>query len=107
MTARGALTWLLPSERVVRSRYREAFFLLWSVGQVALIGALAASDGGTKSPLALLFFLPVTFAALSYPLASVALIGAVDVLTFVGVGLVATKPAPDPVHLSFFATCLG
>jgi diguanylate cyclase (GGDEF)-like protein/putative nucleotidyltransferase with HDIG domain len=107
MAALGILTWILPSERVVRSRYREAFFLLWSVSQVALIGALAALDGGTKSPLALLFFLPVTFAALSYPLASVVLIGAVDVLTFVGVGVMATKPAPDPVHLSFFATCLG
>jgi diguanylate cyclase (GGDEF)-like protein/putative nucleotidyltransferase with HDIG domain len=103
----GLLTWLLPYERVVRSRRREAFFLLWSIVQIALIGALAASDGGTKSPLALLFFLPVAFAALSYPLASVVLIGATDVLTFVGVGLTATKPAPDPVHLGFFATCLG
>src|SRR3954452_22355735 len=107
MAALGLLMWALPSELIVRSRHRETFFLLWSVAHIALIGALAASDGGTKSPLALLFFLPVAFAALSYPLASVVLIGATDVLTFVGVGLTATKPAPDPVHLGFFATCLG
>jgi diguanylate cyclase (GGDEF)-like protein/putative nucleotidyltransferase with HDIG domain len=107
MAVFGLLTWLLPHERIVRSRHRETFFLLWSVGQIALIGLLAASDGGTKSPLALLFFLPVAFAALSYPLLSVVLIGAVDVLTFVGVGLAATQPAPDPVHLGFFATCLA
>src|SRR3954470_21385014 len=85
MAALGALMWLLPSERIVRSRHREAFFLLWSVAHIALIGGLAASDGGTKSPLSLLFFLPVAFAALSYPLLSVVVIGAIDVLTFVGV----------------------
>src|SRR5437763_3114842 len=103
----GTLMALLPSERIVRSRHRETLFLLWSVGHIALIGALAASDGGIKSPLALLFFLPVAFAALSYPLPSVVVIGAVDTLTFVGVGLVHANPMPDPVHLGFFATCLG
>ena len=107
MGALGGLMWLLPSERIVRSTHRETFFLLWSVAHIALIGALAASDGGVKSPLALLFFLPVTYAALSYPLPSVVMIGAVDVLTCVGVGVSETKGAPDPVHLSFFATCLG
>src|SRR3954452_3612641 len=107
MAALGLLMWALPSELIVRSRHRETFFLLWSVAHIALIGALAASDGGAKSPLALLFFLPVAFAALSYPLPSVVVIGAVDVLTFVGAGLLHANPTPDPVHLGFFATCLA
>src|SRR5256714_2178445 len=107
MAALGSLMWLLPSERIVRSPHRETFFLLWSIAHIALIGALAASDGGTKSPLALLFFLPVAFAALSYPLPSVVVIGAIDVLTCVGVGVGQAKASPDPVHLGFFATCLA
>ena len=106
MAALGVLTWLLPSEGIVRSRHRETFFLLWSVAQIGLIGGLAAYDG-PKSPFALLFFLPVAYAALSYPLPSVVVIGAIDVLTCVGVGVLSAKDAPDPVHLGFFATCLA
>src|SRR5436305_14801324 len=54
MAALGMLMWLIPSEHLVRSRHREMFFLVWSVAQIALIGALAAFDGGGTSPLALL-----------------------------------------------------
>jgi diguanylate cyclase (GGDEF)-like protein/putative nucleotidyltransferase with HDIG domain len=107
MAAMGLTVWVLPWERIVRSRHREVFFFVSSVGCIVLIGALAASDGGTRSPLALLFFLPVAYAALSYPLPSVVVIGAIDVLTFVGVGVSQAKATPDPVHLGFFATCLG
>jgi diguanylate cyclase (GGDEF)-like protein len=91
-------------ERVVRSRWREALFLGWSVGTVALIAALVAADGGAHSPFALLFFMPIAFAALSYPLPSVVAIGTLDVLAFVVVGL-AAGDASQP-HLAFFATCL-
>jgi diguanylate cyclase (GGDEF)-like protein len=91
--------------RIVRSARRETLFLVWSIGMVALIGPVVAADGGVASPLALLFFLPLVFAALSYPLPSVVAIGAVDVLAFVGVGLAAGS-ASQP-HLGFFATCLA
>ena len=69
---------LIPHERVVRSRWREPFFLLWSVTQIALAAAVVSADGGSSSPLALLFFIPVIFAALSYPLVSVVAIAALD-----------------------------
>ena len=59
---------LIPHERVVRSRWREPFFLLWSVTNIALTTVVVSADGGSTSPLALLFFVPVVFAALSYPL---------------------------------------
>ena len=49
---------LIPHERVVRSRWREPFFLLWSVTQIALTTVVVAADGGATSPLALLFFMP-------------------------------------------------
>jgi diguanylate cyclase (GGDEF)-like protein len=96
---------LIPHERVVRSRWREPFFLLWSVTQVALTTAVVAADGGAKSPLALLFFIPVVFAALSYPLASVVAIGAVDYLAYIAVGV--TGARPDPEYVGFFALSLG
>src|SRR5437660_4887520 len=82
-----ALATLAPGhERLVRSRYREALLLTWSIGTVAVIAALAAADGGARSPLALLFFLPIAYAALSYPLPSVITIGATDLIAFVVVG---------------------
>src|SRR3979411_2551555 len=84
----AAATWViaplgLGAARIAHSSRREALFVTWSVGALARIGAIVLADGGWGSPLALLFFLPIAFAALSYPLPSVALIGAIDVLTFV------------------------
>src|SRR5450631_2250903 len=53
----------LPREEIVRSRFREAFFLLWSILDLALIILVTLADGGTASPFAMTFFLPVLFAA--------------------------------------------
>ena len=60
----------LPAERIVRGRYREAFFLTWSLLDVALICTLAYLDVGITSPATLMLFLTLVFSALSYPLAS-------------------------------------
>jgi diguanylate cyclase (GGDEF)-like protein len=73
--AGGLVVWRLPTERIIRSRWREPFFLAWSVLDLALIGAAAAIDGGVHSPLTLIFFVPVVFAAMSYPLPSVVVVG--------------------------------
>jgi diguanylate cyclase (GGDEF)-like protein len=96
---------LIPHERIVRSRWREPFFLLWSITQIALTTVVVAADGGSTSPLALLFFIPVIFAALSYPLASVVAIASLDYLAYVAVGVAGDRP--DPEHVGFFALCLG
>jgi diguanylate cyclase (GGDEF)-like protein/putative nucleotidyltransferase with HDIG domain len=96
---------LVGGDRIVRSARRESLFLGWSVGSVLLSGALMAADGGAGSPYALLLFLPLAFAALSYPLKSVAAIGALDVLVFAAVGL-AEGSASQP-RLAFFSTCLA
>jgi diguanylate cyclase (GGDEF)-like protein len=80
--------WMLPAERIIRSRWREAFFLAWSLSYVALITALAAADGGVRSPVALVYFLTLVFAALAYPLASVVVVSAASVLACAGLAIV-------------------
>ena len=48
----------LPAERIVRSRFREPFFLIWSLLDVALICTLAYLDVGITSPATLMLFIP-------------------------------------------------
>jgi diguanylate cyclase (GGDEF)-like protein len=96
---------VLGAERVAHSSRRELLLLAWGVGTIALIAALAAADGGAGSAFSLLFFLPLAFAALSYPLPSMVAIGTLDVLAFVVVGRTAGH-APE-AHLAFFASCLA
>ena len=73
---------LLPREQIVRSRFREPFFLTWSVLDLILVSLLTLADGGTASPLVLIFFVPVTFAAATYPLRSVAIVGTLTVASY-------------------------
>jgi diguanylate cyclase (GGDEF)-like protein len=95
----------LSADRIVRSRFGEAFFLAWSSLSVCIFSALVAIDGGARSPLALLLFLPVVFAALSYPLRSVVAIGALTELSFVAAN--AISDTAEPVQLAFFTACLS
>jgi diguanylate cyclase (GGDEF)-like protein len=105
----GAITALLfvliPHERVVRGRWREPFFVMWSLINIALAGAVVYADGGSTSPLTLLFFIPLVFAALSYPLVSVVAIGVIDYLAYLAVGL--TGESLQGSYVAFFALCLG
>src|SRR5688572_27032617 len=59
---------MLPVERLLRTRYSDAFFISWSVLDIALIAVAVANDGGAASPLTYVFFLPMVFAAVFYPL---------------------------------------
>ncbi|MBA3808999.1 MAG: diguanylate cyclase [Solirubrobacterales bacterium] len=78
----------LPRERIVRSRLREVFFFSWSVVDLLLIVLASLADGGTGSPLALIFFVPVVFAAMSYPLASVAAVGGLTVAAYMSLAVI-------------------
>jgi diguanylate cyclase (GGDEF)-like protein len=108
------LVYLLPHERIVRSQIREPFFLAWSILNIALITVVVGADKNPTSPLALLFFIPLVYAALSYPLWSMATIAAVDFLCYVGavsffmsaVGL-ETADRPSPEYSGFFAFSLA
>jgi len=77
----------LPRERIVHSRLREVFFLGWSVLDLLLIAAVTLADGGTASPLSLIFFVPVVFAATTYPLGSVATVGGLTVCAYLALAI--------------------
>jgi predicted signal transduction protein with EAL and GGDEF domain len=78
---------LFPPRRLIAGRFREAFFLSWSASITAVVGTAAALDGGAASPLMMAFFLPLAFAALSYPLPSMIAVGA---MVIAGYTLMAT-----------------
>jgi diguanylate cyclase (GGDEF)-like protein/putative nucleotidyltransferase with HDIG domain len=72
----------LPMERILRGAWCEPFFLSWSAGVIGIVAAATALDGGSGSPLVVLFFLPLVYAALSYPLGSMLAVGALDLAAF-------------------------
>jgi diguanylate cyclase (GGDEF)-like protein len=115
ISAAVALTvYLLPRERLVRSRWREWFFVTWSGLQILVITVAYGADKTTTSPLALLFFIPLVYAALSYPLLSVITVAGIDFLCYIGavsfvfttLGL-DTVERPKPEYSGFFAFTLG
>jgi diguanylate cyclase (GGDEF)-like protein len=78
---------LMPTDRLVRSRWREPFFLWWSFMCVAVVAAAVVLDGTDESPLSLIFILPLIFAANSYPVWSMLAVAVADVGTCLAVGL--------------------
>ena len=98
---------LLPHERIVHSRWRERFFLTWSALDIAVIAVVAALDGGAGSPAALVFFLTVIFAALSYPLRSVVIVSALNLGAFLVLATIGGRPGElDGSYLWVFASTL-
>jgi diguanylate cyclase (GGDEF)-like protein len=100
----------LPHERLLRSRWREPFFVGWSFAYVAVITVIAAADGGARSPVTLIFFLTLVFAALSYPFWLVVLVSAADVGAFLLLAIAFPTVEPtatvSPSSIWLFATCL-
>jgi diguanylate cyclase (GGDEF)-like protein/PAS domain S-box-containing protein len=91
---------------IVRNRWREALFLGWTLSDFAMLVAGTLADGGTRSPLVLVFFMPVVFSATSYPLASVVAVGAVSVMSFLSVAFIAGgASAAYQVSFAFALLC--
>jgi diguanylate cyclase (GGDEF)-like protein len=101
----------LPRAWIVRSSHREAFFLTWSMGCALIISAIAITDGGAGSPFAVVYFLTIIFAALSYPLRSVIVVSVVNVAAFASIGLlvpgIPEQPAPSLGYVWVFTVCLA
>ena len=96
---------LLPIERLLRTRFRDAFFMSWSTLDIALVAVAVAADGGARSPLTYVFFLPMVFAAVFYPLRLFVPVGAIDMMAFVFVGDIYGHP--DPTQVAFIAATLA
>ena len=85
---------------------RELFFLAWTLSSIAVVTLAAVLDGGADSPLFVGFFLPLIFAALSYPVASVLVAGVAAVLAYVTVAAsVGGAPASDVFFVAMTLTC--
>ena len=77
-----------PVEKLVASdRWREKFFVAWSGSLIVIISVGAWLDGGAHSALALAYFLPLAFAALSYPTRVMIGVTAFDVAAFLTVAI--------------------
>jgi diguanylate cyclase (GGDEF)-like protein len=92
---------LMPTERIVRTRWREPFFAGWSSLLAVLIAIAAAADGGPDSPIVVLFPLPLIFAALTYAPLSVLVVAAVDIVAFVVVALIEPAGTAESVFIGF------
>ena len=93
-------------QQMVRSHHREALFLAWTLSDFAMIVAGTLVDGGTRSPLAAVFILPVVFSATSYPLGSVIAVGATSVVGYLGVALaIGGQPPAYEVSFAFALVC--
>jgi diguanylate cyclase (GGDEF)-like protein len=95
----------LPAPALMRSRWREPFFLAWTTADLVLIALVVASDGGDWSPLRATFFLPLFFGALSYPPRSVVATGVLSVLAYVGAALLGGHATGEA--LLVFSALLG
>ena len=101
----AALIAALPLERILRSRLSDAFFVTWSLFDIALIAIAVAADGGAQSAFTLLFFLPMVFAAVFYPLTTFVPVGAADVLAYLFIGELYGNP--EPAYVVFAAASLA
>src|ERR1700750_1400798 len=91
-TVTTAVVQQVPVERIVETGHADAFFLTWSTADLILITALCACDGGAATPIAGLFFLPLAFAALFYPLKLAAPVVAMTVAMYLGVAALVGDP---------------
>jgi diguanylate cyclase (GGDEF)-like protein len=89
----AAALWLVPWRRVVASQWREAAFFTWSALTIGIVAAVAAIDGGARSPLVLALVLPAVFASLALSFWRVALIGLLAELAFLGLALIGSPGA--------------
>jgi diguanylate cyclase (GGDEF)-like protein len=87
----------LPAAAIVRSRWREHFFLVWTAADLALIAAIVGADGGSHSVLGGIFFLPLIFGSLSYPARSVAICGVLSVCAYIAAALLGGDADADAV----------
>ena len=86
----------LPWDTIARSRMAEPAFVAWSAVLVAVFATAAGLDGGLESPLTFSLFLPLAYAANSYPTRSMLAVGAADLIALgILVAVGESVPAQD------------
>ena len=97
-----SLWWIGPV--MARHRHYAAFFVVWSAAIVALILLGSALDGGEKSPIAVLLFLPLLYSALAYRPLIVLVMGAAELVGYVMVTY--TDGIPNTAYATLMAGTL-
>jgi diguanylate cyclase (GGDEF)-like protein len=88
----------LPLDGVMRHpRWREVFFMGWSCLLILFVTIIVLVDGGVSSPAAAVYFLPLVFAALSYPVKSMIAVAVLDVVGYVLAALAVGGVSPTTV----------
>ncbi len=100
--ATASLWWIGPA--MARCRHYAAFFVAWSTAIVALILLGSALDGGEKSPIAVLLFLPLLYSALAYRPLIVLVMGAAELVGYVMVTY--TDGSPNTAYATLMAGTL-
>src|SRR3954465_12506104 len=85
-----ALITVARAERLVETRWCDAFFALWSAWYVVVISGVALLDGGATSPLVITFFAPLVFAAACYPFRLAVGVSVAVLAAQFGIGLTAS-----------------
>ena len=100
----GALLALrLPWERILRSRFREAYIIAWWLIDFAAVMAATVLDGGPRSPLLLVVFVLLVFMGFSYPQFDVIVLGTVSLF---GYAALAFAYGEEPTRAVFIAAAL-
>jgi diguanylate cyclase (GGDEF)-like protein/putative nucleotidyltransferase with HDIG domain len=89
----------LPVARLIGGPWCEPFFLTWSASLTAMVALGCVLDGGATSPMTALLFLPLVYAALSYPLGSMLAVGAMSLGAYLAVTAVGDAPSAQHVFL--------
>jgi predicted signal transduction protein with EAL and GGDEF domain len=93
---------LVPRERIVLSRWREPFFLAWSLSLIVFVTVAAGLDAGVRSPIVLALFLTLVYAALSYPRWSMSVVSVASLLAVLTLSQI-HAPAAGPTNPMYLA----
>jgi diguanylate cyclase (GGDEF)-like protein len=85
--------WSAPM--VVAKPWRTKYSVTWTMLSSGAVGIVAGLDGGTDSPVILLLFLPLVFAALMYTPRAAGLCGATSLLSAGTLTVMTTRAGPD------------
>ncbi len=95
---------LLPMKKIVAGRWRELFFLSWTLANVVFILVLGALDPTEPSPVTLPLLMPMLFAGMSYPRTSARICAAAVVFGYTAEAIILGH---DFAYSGFFVMVLA